>query len=34
VYGIVLGSMAFFIPVYSIEKIPRYLVFHGILAVN
>ena len=31
---IVLGGMAIFIPVFGIEKIPRYPVFHGILAVN
>jgi len=30
----VLGSMAFFIPVIGIEKIPRYPVFHDILAVH
>ena len=31
---LVLGGMAFFILVFSIEKTPRYLVFHGVLAVN
>ena len=31
---VVLGGMAFFIPVFGIENIPRYPVFHGILAVN
>jgi len=30
----VLGGMAFSIPVFSIEKILQYPVFHGILAVN
>ena len=33
-YVLVLGSMAFFIWVFGIEKIPRYSVFHSILAVN
>jgi len=31
---VVLDSVAFFIPVIGIEKIPRYSVFHGILAVH
>ena len=31
---LVLGGMVFFIPVFGIEKIPRYPVFHSILAVN
>jgi len=32
--GSMLDGMAFFIPVIDIERIPRYLVFHGILAIN
>jgi len=34
VLTLVLGGMAFFILVFGIENIPRYPVFHGILAVN
>jgi len=34
IQGLVLGGMAFFIPVFGIEKIPWYLLFHGILAVT
>jgi len=33
-FELVLGSMAFCILTSGIEKIPRYLVFHDILAVN
>ena len=29
-----LGGMALFIPLFGIEKIPRYPVFHSFLAVN
>jgi len=33
-FPVVLGSMAFFIAVFGIEKIPWYPVLHGILVVN